>query len=54
MADEVVKSDLEILIKTADLVERCQTLKLITPDERKTYFDRINTLAHIAIEKLFS
>ncbi len=53
MAEEIVKSDLELLIKIANLVERCQTLKLITPEERKSYFERINAKAHVAIEKLF-
>ena len=43
---------LKLMTEFADLIERCQTLLLITPDERGKYFETLNGKVHKEIDSL--
>ena len=38
--------NLKMMIEFADLIERCQTLCLITPDDRGKFFKTLNDKIH--------
>lgn len=41
-------------LEFADLIERCQTLCLISPEERGEYFETLNGKVHEEIDSLLS
>ena len=52
--DEDTNKELKVQIESADLIERCQTLMLITPDERQAYIEKLNGYVHKAIENILA
>jgi len=46
--------ELKVLMEVSGLIERCQTLGLITALDRAGYFSSINDKAHAVIESLLS
>lgn len=50
--DKTKINDLETLMLIARLVEQCQTLCLITPQNRSDYFSQLNEKVHAAIAEL--
>ncbi len=52
--DEKTNFVLEIQLKTAALIERCQTVNLITPEDRREYFNRLNENVHSTIETILT
>ena len=49
-----ILDDMEIMLKFSVMVERCQSMKLITPDERMAYIATLNSNVHTEIEKLLA
>lgn len=54
MPDEHTRTPLEEVLFNAGLIERCQTLLLITPAERTGFVSRLNDKAHVEIEAILS
>jgi hypothetical protein len=50
--DKKLIEELETLMHTANLIEQCQTLCLISSNDRSNYFSLLNDKVHVAIAEL--